>query len=156
MSVDWKKNATASLFKVHVNGYVCFLTPSLPRTWLPCSMSPAEMQALEMITCLRLHLNMLVCMRALSLLVTEMSISASQEIKPFWKKQLTYIMYNKAILEKIIIGNFWVMMAIHFVFQKQSEWQCGYFEWLLIIMKLKSGKKYHCLPFKHRHKHWDN
>lgn len=39
MSVDWKKNAAASLFKVHVNGYVYFLTPSLPTAWLPHSMS---------------------------------------------------------------------------------------------------------------------
>lgn len=67
MSVDWKKNAAASLFKVHVNGYVYFLTPSLPRTWLPCSMSHEEMQDLEMMTYLRLHLNTLVCMRALSI-----------------------------------------------------------------------------------------
>lgn len=42
MSVDWKKNAAASLFKVHVNGYVHFLTPSLPSTWLPTSMSYSE------------------------------------------------------------------------------------------------------------------
>lgn len=27
MSVDWKKNAAASLFKVHVNGYVYFFNP---------------------------------------------------------------------------------------------------------------------------------
>lgn len=27
MSADWKKNAAASLFKVHVNGHVYFFNP---------------------------------------------------------------------------------------------------------------------------------
>lgn len=50
MSVDWKKNAAASLFKVHVNDYVYFLTPSRLRAWRQGSMSHTAMQDLEMMT----------------------------------------------------------------------------------------------------------
>ena len=107
MSVDWKKNAAASLFKVHANGYVYFLTPSLPRAWLPRSVSHKAMQDLEMMTYLSPHLNMLVCMKALSITFGYRSEHfCFIENTAFLKNNLSVQWINKAILERQSLTSF--------------------------------------------------
>lgn len=139
MSADWKKNAAASLLKVHANGHVCFFNPQSAKNLTAMSNVSHWNTRSGEDNLLKAAFSTWLCMRALFLTFGCRDEHFCFIEKVLLKNNLDVQCTDKTIPGKIIIGNVWVMLASYFIFWKQSEWQCRNFGWLLIIMKQKKN-----------------